>query len=154
MITSLYKGNVVDYVLQGKCQCIMHVCNNMGVMGSGVAREIRDRIPEAYKAYRDYYDYWSDVEGKIPLGKISFCDEVINLHAQDGYGKSKRHLDYEGLYKSLACAREIMIGKVDHIAVPFRMGSDRAGGDWNVVTAMLNSVFAFDTGINITVCTL
>jgi O-acetyl-ADP-ribose deacetylase (regulator of RNase III) len=123
---------------------IAHVCNCQGVMGSGVALAIKMRYPEAYQAYKNFELSHSGLK----VGTMSFAavrpDKLIyNLHAQMYYGSDKkRYLDYEGLYTALekVCGDMCFRG-IDSIAVPFKMGADRAGGDWNVVTAMLTSVF-------------
>jgi O-acetyl-ADP-ribose deacetylase (regulator of RNase III) len=122
----------------GGPQVMMHVCNNKGVMGSGIALQVKNQIPNAYRAYKEFESKF----GGIQLGTISTCHNVINLHAQDGYGQGIRHLDYEALYQSLEkAAAYLESAGVERIGVPYRMGSDRAGGDWRIVSAMLNSVF-------------
>ena len=48
-------------MLEKDGRILLHVCNNKGVMGSGIAKEIRERIPEAFHAYRKSY---------LELGKL------------------------------------------------------------------------------------
>jgi len=136
------KGDLVKAIEtahEGGPQIMMHVCNNCGVMGSGIALQVKQRLPDAYYAYQDFE---AEYDG-LPLGTISYSDNVINLHAQDGYGRGIRHLDYEALYQSLEkAAVHIARCGIERVGVPYRMGSDRAGGDWGVVLAMLEAVFA------------
>ena len=137
------KGDLVEAICagaEGGPQIMLHVCNNKGVMGSGIALTVKNRIPDAYRAYRQFEEY----NGGIQLGTISTCHNVINLHAQDGYGQGIRHLDYESLYVCLEKAADhIAKSGIERIGVPYRMGSDRAGGDWRIVSAMLESVFTY-----------
>jgi hypothetical protein len=42
------KGNLLDLAEAGEFEVIVQGCNCHGVMGSGIAKEIRDRYPEAY----------------------------------------------------------------------------------------------------------
>lgn len=144
------KGDLVKAVLNSSedgPQVMLHVCNNKGVMGSGIALQVKNQIPDAYRAYKDF----EGTVGGIPLGTISTCHNVINLHAQNGYGQSIRHLDYEELYKSLEKAAAYLerVG-VERVGVPYRMGSDRAGGDWRIVSAMLETVFTYGNNPYIT----
>lgn len=44
------KGNLLDLAEQGKFDVIVHGCNCLNTMGSGIAAEIRSRYPEAYEA--------------------------------------------------------------------------------------------------------
>ena len=137
------KGDLVQAICAGdevSPQVMLHVCNNKGVMGSGIALTVKNRIPDAYRAYRQF----EKCNGGIQLGTISTCHNVINLHAQDGYGRGIRHLNYESLYLSLEKAADyIEKSGIERIGVPYRMGADRAGGDWRIVSAMLGSVFTY-----------
>ena len=44
------KGNLIDLAEQGEFDVIVHGCNCLNTMGSGIAAEIRERYPEAYEA--------------------------------------------------------------------------------------------------------
>jgi O-acetyl-ADP-ribose deacetylase (regulator of RNase III) len=44
------KGNLIDLAEQGEFDVIVHGCNCLNTMGSGIAKEIRERYPEAYEA--------------------------------------------------------------------------------------------------------
>lgn len=139
----IIQGDLVKAVLSSEDntpQVMLHVCNNAGVMGSGIALQVKNQIPAAYRAYKEYESQW----GVIHLGTISMCENVINLHSQDGYGKNRRHLDYEALYRSLEkAAIHIERNNIERVGIPYRMGSDRAGGDWRIVMAMVDSVFTY-----------
>jgi hypothetical protein len=87
--------------------------------------------------------------GTVSRGLVSVGKEVYNLHAQEFYGHGKRHLNYEALYVCLEELREqLAISGIDTLGVPYNMGCDRAGGNWNVVEAMINAVFQ-DTDISV-----
>lgn len=132
----------------GEIQVMMHVCNNAGVMGAGIAASVKQNYPAAYDAYLGY----SLHNAGLNLGTISTSAPIINLHAQDGYGfPEKRYLNYEALYISLTLARKWCIkNAISSVGIPYGMGSNRAGGDWNIVCAMVDSAFAA-TGIIVTI---
>lgn len=44
------KGNLLDLAEQGEFNIIIQGCNCHNTMGSGIAKEIRERYPEAYEA--------------------------------------------------------------------------------------------------------
>ena len=48
------KGNLIDMAEQGLFDIIVHGCNCFNTMGSGIAKEIRARYPEAYEADTRY----------------------------------------------------------------------------------------------------
>jgi O-acetyl-ADP-ribose deacetylase (regulator of RNase III) len=141
-----FHGNLFDYFDRTDdiyVNAIAHVCNCQGVMGSGIAQSIKMRYPSAYKAYRRF----EEVNSGLRLGTISHAEvkpgkHVFNLHAQQFYGTDRRYLDYEALYVALERTRSCMnVAGARVLGVPYNMGCDRAGGDWNVVEAMINSVF-------------
>jgi len=145
------KGDLFDYFEDGSCDAIAHCCNCQGVMGSGIALSIKNKYPDAYKAYKAY----EKSDGVLRLGTISVASInsklILNLHAQDNYGIGARFVNYEAMYVALVQARERMAqDNLKTIGVPYKMGCDRAGGDWHIVEAMLQSVFV-SNGYNVLV---
>ena len=92
----IVKGNAVDALLKGEIDYLVHGTNAQGAYQSGIAGEIRKRIPEAYQAYIKQYQQWIDFGKKsIPLGDLSNGGKVINLCSQQFYGRSgKRYANY------------------------------------------------------------
>lgn len=134
-------GDLFEFIENDSVDAIAHVCNCQGVMGSGVAKIVKERYPVAFRAYKQY-----ERDHTLTLGSVSFARHldkcVFNLHAQDFYGGDKRHLDYEGFYKCLEELKRLSDTlNVKSIAIPYMMGCDRAGGDWNIVCAMIGKVF-------------
>ena len=143
-------GDLLKEFALGHCQGIMHCCNDCGIMGSGIAYGIKDQFPDAYNAYKAF----EGGEG-LELGTISWVDyvssgkSIYNLHAQHLFNKTGevgRCVDYEALYLSLLKVRAEFKGGI--LGVPYKMAADRAGGDWNIVEAMIVSVFE-DTDVDI-----
>lgn len=148
------KGDLLDYFNNGTCDAIAHCCNCQGVMGSGIALQIKNEIPDAYDAYKQFE---TDNSRGLDLGTISYYlssfwidgDEfvkkqgVVNLHAQHLYGcDGSRFVNYEALYNSLLKTRELMIeNDMKVLGVPYKMACDRAGGDWRIVETMMTVIF-------------
>lgn len=140
-MTITYKqGNAVDALINGEIDVLLHVCNNKGVMGSGIALEIKNRIPDAYQAYKNH-----ELVCGLSVGDNSYAwldspedSVVVNMIAQNGYGSGKRFLNYGALANCLCDVRNTFeYEEVKAIGIPFKMGSDRAGGDWNIVLEMV-----------------
>ena len=114
----------------------------MGVMGSGVAAQVKRRFPDAYAQYTEYC-----VEHRhnriAMLGQVQFCPVkrfpdgtpqvyVANLFAQYNYGrKNALYTDYEALKQCLTTLADFASENNYTIAIPYRIGCDRGGGDWN-----------------------
>ena len=43
-------GNLISMAIAGQFDVIVHGCNCYHAMGGGIAREVKDRLPEAYQA--------------------------------------------------------------------------------------------------------
>lgn len=144
----IIEGNLFD----SKAQIICHQVNACGVMGSGVAKEVRERYPTVYGAYRNEYE-----KGNLKLGIVIYAtakkDQVIaNMCAQDKFG-------YDGkLYTNYVALQECFNNVVSYaysafdikptIALPYKMSCDRGGGKWDIVYQMIENTFKdFDVEI-------
>lgn len=136
------KGNLLD-VTEG---IIVHGCNARGVMGSGVAKAIRDKYPACYTLYNDEYAsrglllgdiiWWCyDNDHKIPVSKLLY---IANGITQEFYGKDgKRHVNYvavgsvfkEVFRQAYACNLDVHFPKI---------GAGLGGGDWNIIEQIIN----------------
>ena len=155
------KGDLLIELVSGTVDVILHVAICQRIMGSGIALQIKNKYPGAYKAYMEYPSQPLDC-ADIELGTISYHQlygdgaYIFNLHAQHLYGYGKRFLNYEALYCSLEKARDVitksglMSASTIKIGVPKFMGCYRAGGSWKVVSSMLEDVLE-DKGFDVTV---
>lgn len=155
MAVKFMKGDAVKLAFNDKHGAVMHVCNNKGSMGSGIAKQIKHVFPEAYEAYRN---------GGMELGTMSapLNNKVINLISQDscnGYNKkydnNKRYINYGALCSSIYCFFaeydfEWQDAGIKNIYIPMLMGADRAGGDWDTVLEIVDFAFR-DSAFNIIV---
>jgi O-acetyl-ADP-ribose deacetylase (regulator of RNase III) len=140
------KGDVVEALLDGEVNVLIHQTNCQGVMGSGIAKQIKEKIPKAYDAYKTLQ---KENQGNLILGDISHCwveqrnkksGYIININGQDQYtNRNICNTNYAALGKGLieACS---LTEKKDIVAMP-KIGAGLGGGDWNVIEAIINSVF-------------
>lgn len=134
---------------------ICHQVNCQGVMGSGVAKQVREKYPTVYQYYKALCDNDKKVMATHGLTKTTllgraqvvpkkdyFVDEyqdkqkIANLFAQEFYGYDGNcYTDYDALRRALAFINERFRGK--SVAMPYLMGCHRGGGDWSVVTKII-----------------
>lgn len=110
---------------------IAHQVNCKGVMGSGVARSLRSKYPNIYKAY---------MESNFQLGSIQFVGVannlvVANMFSQFDYGRDKSvvYTNYVALQN---CLRQLYKFASLHnlqVVMPYNIGCGLANGDWNKV---------------------
>jgi O-acetyl-ADP-ribose deacetylase (regulator of RNase III) len=130
-------------LLESKVNVIAHQTNCKATMGSGIARQIRDKWVNVYQAYCDLcLAGGSKLLGTCQMVKIGEKQYVANLFGQDGYGIEKRQTDYEQIYRALEDLASIMRSKeLTSVAFPCYMSSALAGADWHIIKQMIISVF-------------
>lgn len=138
-------------LLKSDTDLIAHQVNCLGVMGAGVAAQIKAKYPEVYKSYKDQcitYEFSQD----YLLGRCFIFNKVANLFGQNEPTIQWRATDYEAIYESLESLRDQMIetGKTS-VSFPYKMSCGLAGGDWDVILAMIKSVFK-STNFTIKIC--
>lgn len=131
---------------------IVHQVNCEQVMGSGVAKAIRDKWPQVYESY---IQYSKDMLFMIPfdlLGSVDFCEindklTVANLFGQYTYRKKgepagRRYTKYGGWEMALPRIRHYAESKnmLDKIYFPYNVGCDRGGGDFRIISMLIEEV--------------
>ena len=145
------KGNLLD-VTSG---VIAHGVNCQGVMGSGVAKAVRDKYPLVYKRYNLYCDNviknTSDLLGDVQFVSTSRDDiftgpnlVIANCFTQDFYGTNKRHVNYDAVAK---CFEVLNLRSKLYTDKPInipKIGAGLGGGDWNVIESIIKSEYKAD----------
>lgn len=142
------KGNLLD----SNCDYICHQVNCQGVMGSGIAKQIRERFPEVYERYIDLYRFltkrYLDPSGMlgdidiVPLKKSS--RHIINMYSQDTCGyDGKRYTSYDAFANALHSIKEkVPFGK--SIGFPKNIGCGLGGGSWRIISALIEETLGKD----------
>jgi O-acetyl-ADP-ribose deacetylase (regulator of RNase III) len=144
------KGNLLDLAEQGEFDVIVHGCNCQNTMGSGIAREIRERYPRAYAAdtaYSQAMSYHGTDYGKLGNFSVEVAAPrkdpnhhpfvIVNAYTQYHYlPRDHDHFEYS--------AFELILQKLEHqygarkIGFPY-IGCGLAGGDKDRIIAMLEA---------------
>ncbi len=139
-------------ILEVETGFIVHGCNMQGKMGSGVAKVLRDRYPTIYRPYAYLCEMRKNAvdEGTRNLYNIAPQEVrdglfVINALTQEFYGyDGAKYVSYEQIIK---CFKEIndlipeyvAHGLIEDTTVNFPLiGCDLGGGDWTVVSALID----------------
>lgn len=131
---------------------IVHQVNCQGVMGSGVALAIKNKWPQVYASYLEFYKYEVEVNERDLLGRIDICPineelSVVNLFGQLDYrsalGSTTKFTSYGAWEKGL---ENLLVAKIyDKISgpiyMPYLIGCDRGGGNWEILSRMIDDVF-------------
>ena len=144
-------GDILDWA--DKVDVIGHQVNCFGVMGGGLALQIANKWPQVLTEYRSYIKKCLEIATRNNLLGTCHAVEIkgrkkcwiANIFGQYDVGGGLQ-TNYEALHKALKHLKRIMDAYgLTSIALPVRLGCGLAGGDWNVVLAMIDDVFGKST---------
>lgn len=126
---------------------IVQQVNCQGAMKSGVALGIRNKWPIVFEYFEKYFQLTPQYK---LLGTIQFIQVepklyVVNLFGQDKFGyDGKRYTSYGAWEKALPEIKSMKEAKalaLEPIYFPFLCGCDRGGGNWHIISAMIEEYF-------------
>lgn len=133
-------------------QAIIHQANCQNTMGSGIARFIREKYPEAYEV--DCKTSAGDINKLGYFSWVKAHDDkyIYNCYSQFRYGRDKRYTNYEAIYTGLDRIKQHAIEQgLTSLSLPHGMGCVQAGGDWHIVNAIIEVIFG-NAGIDLYIC--
>ena len=131
-------------LLSSKQNIIGHQVNCQGVMRAGIAFQIRNESRKAYLDYRNMCFSLNKSEkllGKCQIVEVSNDKFVANLFGQYYYGRDKQYTKYDSIEKALMELKDFASSFGFSVALPYKMGCNLGGGDWNVVEEIIRKVF-------------
>ena len=156
MITKTIKGNLLDAFDRGDVDVIAHQCNCFCNMGSGIAPQIAKRYPGAEAVDSATIKGDSDKLGTFTCAIVSrnvngeTIDDgiVYNLYGQYGYGGAGVNTKYESLKRAMQKMQQDLKDENNEgiIGLPL-IGCGLGGGDWEVVSKIINEVFTNEVHI-------
>lgn len=135
----IIEGNLLDATED----IIGHQVNCKGVMGSGVAKQLKDKYSNLFYEYKGYLSLdKSSTLGSCQFVRADKSNKIIaNLFGQDDYGRGRQYTDINALTKALIELMEYANNRNLSVALPYKIGSDRGGADWNEVYKIICNVF-------------
>ncbi len=131
---------------------ICHQVNAQGVMGSGIAKSIRDKWPKVYFEYKKLCDFetrkstkWA-LMGKSQVVEIDDNISVVNLFGQFDFRKNiydtGRYTEYGSFARALETFSELETNyKNKQIYFPHGIGACRGGGDPVIISQIISAYF-------------
>lgn len=128
---------------------IVHQVNTLGVMGAGLALQIKEKYPIAFKDYSGfssiYSDYQEELLGLTLLTKVEEDLYIAHMFAQSSIGVGKTRTNYDAFNKSLENLKVVINRESYHelpIYFPYKIGCGLGGGDWGgVIKPLINKYF-------------
>lgn len=135
------KGDLLDLAEAGEFDVIIQGCNCFNTMGSGIARSIKERYPQAYAA-----DQLTESGDRTKLGTITCAEAItekgtafiiVNAYTQYGFnktGESNDMFEYDAFQRVLDAF--VVDGTNLRVGLPY-IGMGLAGGDRARIMAMI-----------------
>lgn len=156
-------GDLIEAVKNGEVNVFAHGCNCHCAMGRGIAPLIKEAFPKMYAA-----DLKTEKGDKAKLGTYTMAflkDGTVagfNLYSQYGYTLRKqglRDLDYNALYDALDQMKKVLQSFTDSSMADYKIGlpligCGLAGGNWRIVSRIIEEVLVRDGGLDVTIYTL
>lgn len=84
-------------LLNTSAKYICHQVNCKGVMGSGVAKQIKFKWPQVFQQYKELCDKHAgctkELLGTVQGVRVDVNTTVVNIFGQDAYGRTGKHTD-------------------------------------------------------------
>lgn len=122
---------------------IAHQVNCKGVMGAGLAYQIRQQYPELYNTYKALCNTHAPDD---LLGNVYIHGHILNIFGQRTYGRDKTvvYTDYTALRNAFSLINRKLPPHAT-IAFPYGFGCGLANGDWNTVLKLITDCFPIRT---------
>jgi O-acetyl-ADP-ribose deacetylase (regulator of RNase III) len=131
------QGNLLDLAEAGEFDLVVQGCNCFNTMGGGIAREIRERYPQAMLADNETVRGDYNKLGNYTLARASVAEfDIINAYTQYNMSTGEDVFEY--------AAFELILQKLTHaygdkrIGLPY-IGMGLAGGDANIITEQIEN---------------
>lgn len=141
MVELVYNSNLLDV----KSGILCHQVNCVGVMGAGIALQIKGKWPEVFKQYKSKCDLCSEEPRKLLGGVqdilVSRDLVVANCFGQVYPGRTGVMTDYNAWNQILDSLNDLSNFFSLELHFPYMIGCGLAGGDWNVILGKIQGRF-------------
>ncbi|MCK5346516.1 MAG: macro domain-containing protein [Candidatus Heimdallarchaeota archaeon] len=139
----IVKGNI----LYAPEDIIVQSVNCQGVMGKGLALQLRNKYPKMFQQYKARCNLISSRHELLGSVQWYYHDPLLtgrpekivaNIFGQLYYGRG-RHTDYDAFASGFLEVSRVAKANKLTTAIPFGIGCGLGGGDWNAILAMIES---------------
>jgi O-acetyl-ADP-ribose deacetylase (regulator of RNase III) len=121
-----------------------HQVNCIGKMGTGLAEQYRKKYPVVfynYYALCQNENFSEKLLGHCQIVKVGNLKWVANLFGQYDISREFQMTDYRALATSLIYLRDKAAVHGYSIAIPYGIGCNLGGGDWDRVYGIIEQIF-------------
>jgi O-acetyl-ADP-ribose deacetylase (regulator of RNase III) len=134
------KGNL----LLSPVDIIGHQVNGLGIMGAGLAKQIKTNYPEVFMSYQQLC--WKHHKSQSTLGICQIVNtkdgkHIANLFGQHKLSRSKKMTNETALLTALTTLKREAAANQWSVGLPYGLGAGLAGGNWNEIRALIEEAF-------------
>lgn len=137
-------------ILQLESGIIVHGCNSHGIMGSGIARQIKEKYPQCFRSYQSHCN--SVIREKLLGSVLDYPVENKNLvicnaiTQQDFGGDGKQYVSYRAIHT--AFQKILKTAQFYNLDVHYPLiGAGLGGGNWSIISDIISSILD-SSGVN------
>ena len=145
---------------------LVHQVNCMGIMGGGIAAQIREQNPKVYEDYAKLCSKQRHVGELLGCTQVlevdnfdptENCQYIINCFAQERVSNSSKMTSYDALDECFTgvhkyCNEVFPLGCT--IGIPYKIGCGLGGGNWRIVEAIITKNFPPSCNVNVEIWVL
>lgn len=122
---------------------IVHQVNCRGVMGAGIALEIRKRYPKVFSAYSRACQSAlpGELLGKVQVVHVTPTLYIANLFAQDEFSRTTPCTNYSAFRSCFSKIEQYAAERNLPVHIPYKIGCGLAGGKWEECLDILGEIF-------------
>lgn len=139
-MVEIQQGNLFE----ADANVIVHQVNCMGVMGSGLALQVKNRYPKVFSQYSSLCKSYppENLLGSAFIAEVAPDRYVANVFGQKNFGWTEQFTDLKALKSGLETVAEFAKENRYMVALPYLIGCCRGGGKWTEVLVVIEEVFS------------
>jgi O-acetyl-ADP-ribose deacetylase (regulator of RNase III) len=150
---SFVSGNI----LNTHCNIIVQSVNHKGVMGAGLAREIKTKYPDISSSYIhmcNTHNFRSIMRNGLvyfytAIESDGSVKQIASVFGQESYGIDKRHTNYISLMNGIMWVLEYAESQGYSVAIPYGIGCGLGGGVWDIVILLLKDILVYYPDVDV-----
>lgn len=140
------KGNILDIFREAEEAYLLHGVSCQPVLHAGLAKQIITEYPDLLTYHRHILkSSLTSMLGRCSFYQVESEDSfyktkcIVNLYQQENIGRDKQQIDYKAFENCLFYFAASKLRDIP-IYIPKNIGCGNAGGDWSIVSKIIEKV--------------
>lgn len=123
---------------------VVHGCNAQGVMGSGVAKQLRAKYPSIFDDYRlaviEHTDKGMDPLGYVVYSEITDKLVIVSAITQKFYGRDgTKYVSYDAMDSAMSKIASVARQANEVVHIPYLIGAGLGGGTAEIIIEIIRA---------------